>query len=92
MEQLEFLLVGARDLRVLATAKALVAVGEPKIAISDFSFFNQSSQITADLVGSRFLPPSALSESLKRQEFPQSTSFLLLAWALLRLLERIEHP
>jgi len=43
MERLKFLLVEPRDVRMLATAKALVAVGEPEIAISDFSFFTKRS-------------------------------------------------
>ena len=60
---------------MLATVKALVAVREPEIAISDFLFFTQKHQNSRFILSSHFSPPSTLSELLERTEFPLSTRY-----------------
>ena len=61
------MLVGARNFRMLATVKALVAVGEPNITMSDFRFFTKRSNVAESLLAGFNSAPLALSVLLERQ-------------------------
>jgi len=64
----QFLLVEAHYLRMLATVKALVAIGEPELIISDYLFIPKEANAADSSLAVFFSPPPYFSELLERPE------------------------